>query len=90
MKFGILVNEGPYQHQACDSALNFEIRAFTEGDWIEVMSHLAVATNRALAQSGITIPFPQRDLHLRNIPELRDALKEVAESRPGRDDDPPS
>jgi small-conductance mechanosensitive channel len=41
------------------------------------MSDLAVATTEALATAGITIPFPQRDLHLRNVPELRDALKEV-------------
>ncbi len=63
-----------------DSALNFEIRAFTEEDWLRVMSELAVATTEALEAAGITIPFPQRDLHLRNLPELRDALKEVSQS----------
>jgi small-conductance mechanosensitive channel len=73
-----------------DSSLNFEIRAFTEGDWLEVMSDLAVATSEALEAAGITIPFPQRDLHLRNIPELQDALAEVVRSRRGGPDDPPS
>jgi small-conductance mechanosensitive channel len=60
-----------------DSSLDFEIRAFTEADWMVVTSELAVATSEALEAAGITIPFPQRDLHLRNIPELRDALNEV-------------
>lgn len=31
MKFGILVNEGPYQHQACDSALHFARAVLTRG-----------------------------------------------------------
>jgi small-conductance mechanosensitive channel len=62
-----------------ESSLDFEVRAFTEGDWMAVMSDLAVATTEALEAAGITIPFPQRDLHLRNVPELRDALKEVAQ-----------
>jgi small-conductance mechanosensitive channel len=66
-----------------DSSLDFEIRAFTEANWLEVMSDLAVATSEALEGAGITIPFPQRDLHLRNVPELRDALKEVVKA-PGR------
>jgi len=70
-----------------DSALNFELRVFTEGDWLRVLSDLAVATTEALEAAGITIPFPQRDLHLRNIPELRDALKEVVERAGG--DGPP-
>ncbi len=31
MKFGILVNEGPYQHQASDSAYNFTKAALEKG-----------------------------------------------------------
>ena len=31
MKFGILVNEGPYQHQAADSAYNFTKAALEKG-----------------------------------------------------------
>jgi small-conductance mechanosensitive channel len=65
-----------------DSSLDFEIRAFTEGDWLVVMSDLALATSEALEAAGIAIPFPQRDLHLRNLPELRETLKEVV--RPPR------
>jgi potassium efflux system protein len=59
-----------------DSSLDFELRAWTESPrgWLPVHSDLAVATNRALAEANITIPFPQRDLHLRNVSELRDAV----------------
>ncbi len=35
MKFGILVNEGPYQHQASDTALNFTKAALQKGHEIE-------------------------------------------------------
>ncbi|EQD37808.1 sulfur relay, TusD/DsrE [mine drainage metagenome] len=31
MKFGILVNEGPYQHQASDSAYQFAVAALAKG-----------------------------------------------------------
>lgn len=31
MKFGILINEGPYQHQAADTAYNFVKAALEEG-----------------------------------------------------------
>jgi tRNA 2-thiouridine synthesizing protein D len=31
MTFGILVNEGPYQHEACDSALNFALAVIARG-----------------------------------------------------------
>ncbi len=52
MKFGILVNAGPYQHQACDSALNFTravlarghrvLRVFFYHDGVNVATRLAV------------------------------------------------
>ena len=35
MKFGILVNEGPYQHEACDSALNFARALIARGHTLE-------------------------------------------------------
>ena len=34
MKFGILVNEGPYQHQASDSAYQFAVAALAKGHGI--------------------------------------------------------
>jgi small-conductance mechanosensitive channel len=50
-----------------DSSLNFELRAWTRGDYVQVSSDLLVAVNNALAAAGIEIPFPQRDLHLRSV-----------------------
>ena len=73
-----------------ESSLDFEMRAFTEGDWLKVMSELAVATSEALEAAGINIPFPQRDLHLRNVSEVRDALKEVVKAPRADPSDEPS
>jgi small-conductance mechanosensitive channel len=52
-----------------DSSLDFQLRAWTAhyGGWMQVRSDLNVAVNRALADAGIEIPFPQRDLHLRSV-----------------------
>jgi small-conductance mechanosensitive channel len=52
-----------------DSSLDFEIRAWT-GDFdrgLGVVSELGVAVNGVLAEAGIEIPFPQRDLHVRSV-----------------------
>ncbi len=51
-----------------DSSLDFQLRAWTSRyeDWYQVLSDINVAINRALAEAGIEIPFPQRDLHLRS------------------------
>jgi len=57
------------------SSLDFELRAWTRGDFIAVASDLRVGINRALAEAGIEIPFPQQDLHLRSVgDEARVAL----------------
>jgi potassium efflux system protein len=65
-----------------DSSLNFELRAwcdFNEG--LRVRTVLNLAIHDALAEAGIEIPFPQRDLHLRSVdPE---AGRNLA-SRPGQ------
>ena len=65
-----------------ESALNFELRAWTESErgFLAVMSDLGVATGEALEAAGIRIPFPQQDLHLRNAPELGNALAEAFRS----------
>ena len=59
-----------------DSSLDFELRAWTESirGWYPIRSDLAVATYKALNEAGISIPFPQRDLHLRDLREIRDVL----------------
>jgi small-conductance mechanosensitive channel len=49
------------------SALDFMVRAWTDSpDWPIVRSDIAVAIHAALKDSGIEIPFPQRELRLRS------------------------
>jgi potassium efflux system protein len=50
-----------------DSALDFELRAWTRGDFVGIASDLRVGMDQILAAHGIKIPFPQRDLHLRTV-----------------------
>lgn len=52
-----------------ESSLDFTMRAWTTefDDWLEALSGLNVAVNRALEEAGIEIPFPRRDLHVRSI-----------------------
>jgi small-conductance mechanosensitive channel len=49
-----------------DSALTFELRAWTDhfDQWVATRSELAVAINAKLAAAGIGVPFPQRDVTL--------------------------
>jgi small-conductance mechanosensitive channel len=57
-----------------DSSLDFLVRAWTDrwDDGLRIKSELTVGVNRVLAEAGIEIPFPQRDLHLRSVdPSLR-------------------
>lgn len=53
-----------------DSALDFEVCVFVDalGKRMRVQHEINLAVQRALAASGIEIPFPQRDLHLRSGP----------------------
>jgi potassium efflux system protein len=52
-----------------ESSLDFEVRVWTSeyDSRLQIQSDLAVAVNRALAENGIEIPFPQRDLHVRSV-----------------------
>jgi small-conductance mechanosensitive channel len=51
-----------------ESSLDFELRAWTAlfDNYVVTQSQLGVAVSRALAEAGIEIPFPQRDVHLRS------------------------
>jgi small-conductance mechanosensitive channel len=40
----------------------------TFDNFLRIRSELNVATHDALRDAGITIPFPQRDLHIRSLP----------------------
>ena len=50
-----------------DSALDFEVRIFINNvdDRIPVQNELRIAIFAALKDAGISIPFPQRDVHMR-------------------------
>jgi len=52
-----------------ESALNFELRFWVmqESNTVKVMSEVALEVMRLLAEAGIEIPFPQRDLRLRQV-----------------------
>src|SRR5262249_12752666 len=49
-----------------DSALNFQIRAWTARfeEWVRTRSELGLAVHAALAGAGINIPFPQREVRI--------------------------
>lgn len=77
-----------------DSSLNFLLRFWTPNfdNWWVVKSDITVAVNRALAEAGIEIPFPQRDLHLRSVapsiglpgpPDREPAEKETGRKKGG-------
>jgi small-conductance mechanosensitive channel len=51
------------------STLDFSVRAWTDNydDAVFVRSALAVDIHSALVKAGISIPYPQRDLHIKSI-----------------------
>jgi len=52
-----------------DNAVGLELRAWTKGpDWVETRFELIEGGKLALDAAGISIPFPQRDLHIKDIP----------------------
>jgi small-conductance mechanosensitive channel len=56
-----------------DSSLDFELRFWTGEDFVRVRSEIAVHLSKALAEAGIEIPFPQRDVHLKTAAPAVDA-----------------
>ncbi len=61
-----------------DNSLDFQARAWTSStsQWVSVKSDLAVLMHDALRDANIEIPFPQRDLHLKNVDE--EMLKRIS------------
>ena len=47
MKFGILINEGPYTHQASDSAYRFAVASFARGHQIDRVFFYGDGVNNA-------------------------------------------
>ena len=52
-----------------ESSLDFDLRVFVSDNLkrMPLLHSLHMSLNRALAEGGIEIPFPQRDLHLRSV-----------------------
>ncbi|NVK42540.1 MAG: mechanosensitive ion channel family protein [Oceanospirillaceae bacterium] len=63
-----------------DSSLDFELRCFLKdvSDIMAVKSDLLFSIYAALNNAGVEIPFPQRDLHLRDIDRLVAAIEKRA------------
>jgi len=59
-----------------DSALEFEARGFLSNieNLYTAQSDLLTAIDKAFREAGVQIPFPQRDLHVKNIDRLADAI----------------
>lgn len=55
-----------------ENALNFRLRAFVADaeERMNTLSELHYAIEKALRDHGISIPFPQRDIHIRSIEGL--------------------
>jgi len=53
-----------------ESSLDFELRCFIQDidERLQVVSDLNFAIDAAFRESGIEIPFPQRDVHVRDLP----------------------
>ena len=59
MKFGVLINEGPYQHQASDSAYKFIEAAIEEGHEIYRVFFYHDGVNngtRSVSYTHLTLP----------------------------------
>jgi potassium-dependent mechanosensitive channel len=70
---GILKEPKPavYLQSFADSAVEFRM-LFWVGDintWIVIRSQIMNAIYKAFAKEGIEIPFPQRDLHIKSMPQ---------------------
>lgn len=67
------------------SSLDFELRYFLRdiGDVIAVASSIRFELIQRFREEGIEIPFPQRDIHLRDIDKLGDAIRHAGSGDPG-------
>ena len=81
------------------SSLDFELRYFLRdiGDVLAVASSIRFELVQRFRDEGVEVPFPQRDLNLRDIDKLTDAIREAGQGRkkpepeaPKRDEPAPS
>ena len=77
-----------------DSALQFVVRAFLANldVRLETISDLHTTIHERMAEEGIEIAFPQRDINIRSIPQKGEAmvpLLAASETRAGKQSSPP-
>jgi len=67
-----------------DSSLTFELRVYLDhfDHYLDVKSQLHTRVAERFQELGIEIAFPQRDLHVRSIGPLADALAPAARAQP--------
>jgi small-conductance mechanosensitive channel len=93
-----ILQEAPYKHKVLfrefgDSSLNFELRVMIKDikQILDVHSELNFAIERSLREAGITIPFPQRDVHLIKADSVKsdenDAAQEPADAQASTSND---
>jgi small conductance mechanosensitive channel len=60
-----------YVSELGDNAVSLELRAWTQGsNWVQLRFDVIERGKLALDAAGISIPFPQRDLHIKGVPPL--------------------
>jgi potassium efflux system protein len=66
-----------------DNALNFELRVYISGieHYVKVWHDLNMAIDKAFRQAGITVAFPQRDMHLDTLEPLEIRILPTDEAR---------
>ena len=66
-----------------DSSLNFEVRCHIRNIDMRriVISDLNFAIDKAFREHGVEIPFPQRDVHIRDWPDEKKKLSSSASSK---------
>lgn len=69
------------------SSLDFELRCYLTdiSNGLTVRSDLRFAILAALREAGIEIPFPQQDMHLRDLPEIARIVARAAGAKPDAD-----
>jgi potassium-dependent mechanosensitive channel len=69
------------------SSLDFELRCYLAdiSNGLTVRSDLRFAILAGLREAGIEIPFPQQDVHLRDLPEIERTFARAAGNKPDAD-----
>ena len=71
VKSGIVPKPKVLFREFGDSSLNFELRVFLNNidNRLSAISEINFAIDKAFKEQGIEIPFPQRDLHVKSLPD---------------------